>query len=152
ILGTSILATTTISFGYPKLGHLLTPGAARRGTLYNVDLSFPRTWAKEGDKFLLTNETVAPLLQARDRFGHKNSFGHCLLIGGSSGRTGAICMASNSSLKMGTGLVTVASWDDSFPTLETKLSAEIMSFRIVREGNEFPMPKPGLSAFSSIVV
>ncbi|MBI3557325.1 MAG: NAD(P)H-hydrate dehydratase, partial [Deltaproteobacteria bacterium] len=152
IAGTSILATATVSFGYPKLGHFLSPGAARRGKLYHVDLSFPRAWAKEGDKFLLTNESTAPLLQRRDRFGHKNSFGHSLLVGGSQGRLGAIVMASNSCLKMGTGLVTVASWEDSFPSLEVKLSAEIMNFRIVRDGDQFPMPKPGLSAFSSIVV
>jgi hydroxyethylthiazole kinase-like uncharacterized protein yjeF len=152
IAGTSILASTTISFGYPRLGHFLTPGASRRGNLHNVDLCFPKTWNKEGDKYLLTHENTASLLQGRDRFGHKNSFGHCLLIGGSPGRVGAIVMASNSCLKMGTGLVTVASWDDSFPSLENKLSAEIMNFRITKEGEQFPVPKPGLSSFSSIVV
>lgn len=156
LAGTSIHATSTISFGYPKLGHFLAPGAARRGKLYHVDLGFPRGWAKEGDKFLLTHESIAPLLQSRDRFGHKNSFGHCLLIGGSPGRVGAIVMASNSCLKMGTGLVTVASWEDSFPALEMKLSAEIMNFKITREsGNEneeFYVPKPGLSAFSSMII
>lgn len=152
VAGTSIHATTTISFGYPKLGHFLAPGAARRGKLFNVDLSFPRAWNKEGDKFLLTHDNVATLLKRRDRFGHKNSFGHCLLIGGSPGRIGAIVMASNSCLKMGTGLVTVASWEDSFPSLEVKLSSEIMNFRITREGDTFPMPKPGLNSFSAIVV
>ncbi len=30
---TSILATQTVSFGFPKLGHFLPPGAARRGVL-----------------------------------------------------------------------------------------------------------------------
>lgn len=150
--GTSILATATVSFGYPKSGHFLAPGATRRGKLYNVDLSFPRSWAKEGDKFLLTHDNTASLLQSRDRYGHKNSFGHCLLIGGSPGRIGAIVMASNSCLKMGTGLVTVASWADSFPSLEVKLSDEIMNFRITKEGSGFSIPKPGLGAFSSIVV
>ncbi|MEW6055905.1 MAG: NAD(P)H-hydrate dehydratase [Bdellovibrionota bacterium] len=152
LAGTSVLATTTISFGYPKLGHFLPPGAAKRGKLYNVDLTFPVAWNSEGDKFLLTHDNTASLLQRRDRFGHKNSFGHCLLIGGSPGRIGAIVMASNSCLKMGTGLVTVASWEDSFPALEVKLSAEAMNFRVVREGESFSVPKPGLSAFSSIVM
>jgi len=152
IAGTSILATATVSFGYPKVGHFLTPGAARRGKLFNTDLSFPRTWGKEGDKFLLTHENTASLLQRRDRYGHKNSFGHCLLIGGSPGRIGAIVMASNSCLKMGTGLVTVASWEDSFPSLEVKLSSEIMNFRIIKSADGYEVPKPGLSAFSSIVI
>jgi NAD(P)H-hydrate epimerase len=152
VAGTSILATATISFGYPKLGHFLAPGATRRGKLYHVDLGFPRPWAREGDKFLLIHENTAGLLQKRDRYGHKNSFGHCLLVGGSPGRLGAIVMASNSALKMGTGLVTVASWEDSYPSLEVKLSSEIMNFRITREGDGFAVPKPGLSNFSSLVV
>jgi NAD(P)H-hydrate epimerase len=154
IAGTAVMATATVSFGYPKLGHFLTPGAARRGTLYHVDLTFPRSWSKEGDKFLLTHENTAPLLQTRDRYGHKNSFGHCLLIGGSPGRVGAIVMASNSCLKMGTGLVTVTSWEDSFPSLEVKLSSEIMNFRISKgQGSDgFTIPKPGLGAYSSLVV
>ncbi len=33
IHGTSILANTTVSFGFPKLGHFLPPGAGRRGDL-----------------------------------------------------------------------------------------------------------------------
>ncbi len=152
ISGTSTQASVTISFGYPKLGHFLTPGAVKRGRLFHVNLSFPREWEKQGDKFLLTHSNIAPLLQNRDRFGHKNSFGHCLLIGGSPGRLGAIDMASKSSLKMGTGLVTVASWENSFPSLEIKLSSEIMNFRVVKEGNAFVVPKPGLQIFSSIVI
>lgn len=152
LAGSGVHATATVSFGYPKLGHFLAPGAARRGKLYHVDLGFPRAWAKEGDKFLLTHDNIAPLLQRRDRFGHKNSFGHTLLIGGSPGRVGAIVMASNSCLKMGTGLVTVASWEDSYQALEAKLSPEIMTFKVTREGGQFYVPKPGLSAFSSIVV
>lgn len=152
IAATSIVASTTISFGFPKMGHFLAPGAARRGKLYNVNLTFPRQWMKEGDKFLLTPNNTASLLQKRDRFGHKNSFGHCLLIGGSPGRVGAVVMASASCLKMGTGLVTVASWDDSFPALDMKLSSEIMTFRIIRQGDEFLIPKPGLPNYSSIVV
>ncbi|MBI2606623.1 MAG: NAD(P)H-hydrate dehydratase [Deltaproteobacteria bacterium] len=152
IAGTAIMASTTLSFGYPRLGHFLSPGAARRGQLCNVDLTFPREWGSQGDKFLLTRKNVAPLLQQRDRFGHKNSFGHSLLIGGSPGRLGAIEMASQSALKMGTGLVTVASWEDSFPSLEVKLSSEIMNIRITREGDRFKIQKPGLAMFNSVVV
>lgn len=152
VLGTSVLATQTISFGYPKLGHFFIPGAARRGKLFNVDLSFPLSWQKEGDKVLLEPSYAASLLKARDKFGHKNSFGHCLLIGGSPGRIGAIVMASQSCLKMGTGLVTVASWEDSYPSLEIKLSSEVMNFKIQRHDGAFIMPPEGLSYFSSIVV
>ncbi|MEK6704840.1 MAG: NAD(P)H-hydrate epimerase, partial [Bdellovibrionota bacterium] len=117
IHGTSILATMTVSFGFPKLGHFLPPGAARRGELVNVDISLPPRFRREGDKFLLMKGPMGAWLKERDRYGHKNSFGHTLLIGGSPGRIGAITMAARACHRLGTGLVTVASWEDVFDTL-----------------------------------
>lgn len=152
VLGTCIHATHTITFGYPKIGHYLLPAASRRGVLYDVPLSFPAQWDQQGDKVLLTESTTAPLLRERDRFGHKNSFGHCLFIGGSPGRLGAVVMASQAALKMGSGLVTVASWPESYPSLENKLPTEVMNFKISKEGDEYYVPKPGLNSFSSIIV
>ncbi len=130
LAGTSVQANQTIAFGFPRLGHFLAPGAARRGVLHNVDLGFPRSWNREGSLRLMRFESVARLIAKRDQFGHKNTFGHCLMVGGSQGRLGAISMAAQSCLRMGTGLVTVASWKDSFPQLEMKLPSEIMTYQI----------------------
>lgn len=153
VAGNSVQATATISYGYPKIGHFLPPGAAQRGHLYNVDLGFPRKWAEDGEMFLITHDNVLPLLKGRDRFAHKNSFGHCLLIGGSPGRSGAIVMSTQSCLRMGTGLVTVASWEDSFPALEMRLPAEAMTFRIRKDGQRFSdVPDGSLAGFSAVVV
>jgi NAD(P)H-hydrate epimerase len=150
--GTSILASLTISFGFPKLGHFLPPGAGRRGELINVDISLPPRFRKEGDKFLLTQTPMSALLKERDRYGHKNSFGHTLLIGGSPGRLGAISMAARACHKMGTGLVTVASWQDGFNTLIAKLPNETMAVPLHLEGPDYEVYKNNLPTYSSIVV
>ncbi|MBI3534054.1 MAG: NAD(P)H-hydrate epimerase, partial [Deltaproteobacteria bacterium] len=152
IYGTSILATLTISLGFPKLGHFLPPGAARRGDLVNVDISLPPKFRKEGDQFLLTKAPLSVLIKERDRYGHKNSFGHTLLIGGSAGRLGAIAMAAQACHRMGTGLVTVATWDDCFQTLFTKLPVETMSIPIKVTENEIEFYKRNLDFYTSIVV
>jgi hydroxyethylthiazole kinase-like uncharacterized protein yjeF len=150
--GTSILATLTISFGFPKLGHFLPPGAARRGELINVDISLPPKFRKEGDKFLLMKRPMSALLQERDRYGHKNSFGHTLLIGGSPGRLGAISMAARACHKMGTGLVTVANWLDSFDSLLNRIPDETMAVPLHLSGPEYEIYKASLNGYSSIVV
>jgi len=152
IHGTSILANLTISFGFPKLGHFLPPGAARRGELINVDISLPPRFKREGDKFLLLKNPMSALIKERDRYGHKNSFGHTLLVGGSPGRIGAITMAARACHKMGTGLVTVASWQDSFEALMTKLPDETMGVPLHLEGPEYEVYKENLASYSSIVV
>lgn len=150
--GTSVLANYTISFGFPKLGHFLPPGAARRGELINVDISLPPKFRKEGDKFLLMKNPMSALLKERDRYGHKNSFGHSLLVGGSPGRVGAISMAASACHKMGTGLVTVAGWSDSFESLQFKLPNETMAVPLHLSGKEYEVYKSSLQSYSSIVV
>jgi hydroxyethylthiazole kinase-like uncharacterized protein yjeF len=152
IHGTSIQASLTVSFGFPKLGHFLPPGASRRGKLVNVDISLPGRFRKEGDKFLLLPQPMRHLLQERDRYGHKNSFGHTLLVGGSPGRLGAIAMAARASHKMGTGLVTVATWQDAFETLLIKLPNETMAVPLYFEGPEVETYRKALPTYSSIVV
>lgn len=150
--GTSIQATLTISFGFPKLGHFLPPGATRRGELVNVDISLPPRFRKEGDKYLLMKSPMSALIKERDRYGHKNSFGHTLLIGGSPGRVGAIAMAARACHKMGTGLVTVATWKDTFENLLSRLPNETMAVPLYLEGPESEVYKQSLSGYSSIII
>ncbi len=152
IRGTSILSTLTLSFGFPKLGHFLPLGATRRGELINVDISLPAKFRAEGDKYLLMKSPMRALLKARDRYGHKNSFGHTLLIGGSPGRVGAISMAARACHKMGTGLVTAATWEESFSDLVSKLPLETMAVPLLVSGPEYEAYKRALSTYSSVVV
>lgn len=152
ILGTAIQASLTISFGFPKIGHFLPPGANRRGTLVNVDISLPPRFRKEGDQFLLTRNPMSLLLEERDRYGHKNSFGHTLLIGGSPGRLGAISMAARATHKMGTGLVTVTTWEDGLNILLQKLPDETMAFPLRLTGSGLESSKERLPNYSSVVV
>lgn len=152
IHGTSVLANLTISFGFPKLGHFLPPGAGRRGELINVDISLPPKFRKEGNKFLLMKSPMSVLLKARDRYGHKNFFGHTLLIGGSPGRLGAIAMAARACHKMGTGLVTVGTWKEGFDPLLIKIPNETMAVSLDLNGPEVETYLKTLPTYSSIVV
>lgn len=58
---------------------------------------------------LRSKSFVEDLLPPPDAFAHKGTRGHCLLIGGLSGKNGAIVMAARSCLEHGAGLVTVMS-------------------------------------------
>jgi NAD(P)H-hydrate epimerase len=148
----SIQATLTVSFGFPKMGHFLPPGAGKRGELINVDISLPARFRREGDKFLLMRGPLARLLRERDRYGHKNAFGHTLLLGGSPGRLGAIAMAAGACHKMGTGLVTVGTWEDSFDPLLIKLPNETMAFPVKVSGESLDAYKRALPTYSSVVI
>ena len=49
---------------------------------------------------------VIPLYKPREKFDHKGSYGHALIIGGSHGKLGAVVLASKALMSSGAGLVT----------------------------------------------
>ncbi|MFN7685541.1 MAG: NAD(P)H-hydrate dehydratase [Oligoflexia bacterium] len=156
VRGGAIQATLTVSFGFPKLGHFLPPGAGKRGELVNVDISLPPRFRAEGDKFLLMPAKMAELIHERDRYGHKNSFGHTLMVGGSPGRLGAIALAARAAHRMGTGLVTAATWQDCLEPLMLRLPDETMTFGIrpfsIEARADLESYRKMLSQVTSIVV
>ena len=108
-LGAAVKADLTVTFGLVKLGLALEPGEYV-GDLACVDISIPpRAWEGLGlNCRLLDDRWVAGLLPGRPASGHKGSFGHLLLVGGSPGKSGAICLAAAGGIKSGAGLVTAA--------------------------------------------
>ena len=125
--GAAFSADMTASFGFPKLGHFFTPGAKLRGKLINLELSYPVALTTDSKIRLLSESNVKSHLKKRDPYGHKNSFGHTLLIGGMPGRVGAITLASKACHRTGSGLVTAATWSECWSTLMSHVSDETMT-------------------------
>lgn len=109
ILGGAVLADMTVTFGFGKLGHVLYPGRQHAGKIIIADIGLPDeiTSTTESGLFL-ERAVISPLVKSRDRRGHKGSYGHCLIVAGSTGKTGAAALAANSAVRAGSGLVTLA--------------------------------------------
>jgi NAD(P)H-hydrate epimerase len=58
------------------------------------------------------------LVQPRDAFAHKGSFGHALLVAGNVGKMGAAILAAKACLRSGVGLVTVQALVDTFTIVQ----------------------------------
>ena len=109
VLGVAINADLTVTFALAKLGHVLYPGAEHCGVLKVVDIGIPTQVSVDAEGFDFVDKEVArQVLRPRDRRAHKGSFGHCLVVAGSTGKTGAAAMAANSAVRSGSGLVTLA--------------------------------------------
>jgi len=128
-LGTAIRASLTITFGLPKVGHLLHPGPDHTGQLKVVDIGFPKMLLDEEkvQTYLLeATEIRRWLSHARRPDSHKGDFGHLLVLAGSVGKTGAAAMACEAALRMGAGLVTLGIPKSLNPIMEVKLT-EVMT-------------------------
>jgi len=64
-----------------------------------------------------------PLLPPRKKETHKGDYGRVLVIAGSTGLTGAGCMAAFSALRGGAGLVTLAVPESLYPIFASKLTS-----------------------------
>jgi len=127
VLGTAVRAHTTVTFAFAKLGHVLYPGAEYTGRLVVTDIGIPVTLMETAVcADFLNADTVRPLLQHRDRQAHKGHFGHCLIIAGSTGKTGAAALSANSAVRAGSGLVTLAVAESIHHILEMK-TTEVMT-------------------------
>lgn len=108
ISGVAVKATITVTFGLPKPGQLIHPGAEMVGKLLIRPIGFPRKLLDS--PLLKTNWINAPeiseLLPQRPPTAHKGLAGHVLVIGGAIGMTGAVALCSLGALRSGAGLVT----------------------------------------------
>ncbi len=126
--GSCIRADLTISFGLPKMAHLLTPASTHVGCLEVVGISIPPKLVEEAGIKVnwLEKKDVAGLLGSRPLDSHKGDYGHLLIMGGSEGKGGAPAMAALAGLRSGAGLVTLAVPEKVHQAIEMGLM-EVMS-------------------------
>ncbi len=148
-LGTSIRASLTVTFGLPKVGHLISPGFDYVGTLKVVDIGIPKRLVEEEkiQTHLLEVEGIRRWLSIpRQPNTHKGDYGHLLVIAGSVGKTGAAAMACEAALRVGAGLVTLAIPKSLNAIMEVKLT-EVMTEPLP----ETPRQTLSLRAFNAIL-
>jgi NAD(P)H-hydrate epimerase len=114
-LGGAIRATATISFVALKQGLYLGRACDYTGDIELADLGLPAGLAHGLEPALTRLELpeLARALPPRPRSAHKGTSGRVLLLGGGPGMSGAIRLASEAALRVGAGLVYVASHPDS---------------------------------------
>lgn len=123
--GPVVQAQSTVTFFRRKPGHLLLPGRMYCGPVRVADIGIPdgvlseidpRTWADAAGLWLST--------YPRPRLaGHKYDRGHALVVSGSLAHTGAARMGARGALRIGAGLVTVASPPDALSVNAAHLTA-----------------------------
>lgn len=104
-------ADVTVTFGFPKQGQVLEPGATLCGELRCVDIGIPAEAVEPCpgmELFLLEEEDARGALAPRRSDTHKGTYGHVLVVAGSHGKSGAAAMTALGALRSGAGLVTVA--------------------------------------------
>lgn len=141
ILGKALRADKTITFSFPKVGHLLYPGKEYTGELIIEQIGIPECATnKYPSLFTFASfKEIKPYLKVRNKDSHKGDYGRVLVFGGSKTYIGALSLATSASIRIGTGL-TYAAYKES---LKEQFSSTLPS-----ECIHIPLPTDDRGSFS----
>jgi NAD(P)H-hydrate epimerase len=144
-----IKAHDTLTFQFPKLSFLFAENAEYigNGHILDIGLIIPKELLDKCDAFYLTKSAITKILKPRQKFSHKGTFGHSLLIAGSFGKMGAAILASTSLLRSGAGLLTVCVPHCGYEIMQTSVP-EAMT--IVKGNDYLQLSELDLSPYSAI--
>ncbi|MCK0188433.1 NAD(P)H-hydrate dehydratase [Arenibacter sp. F20364] len=104
-----IKANYVLTFQVPKLVFFLPETGKYIDHWEVLDIGLDQKFLSELESQyeLIGKNEVLSMYIPREKYSHKGSYGHALIIGGSYGKIGAVILASKGSLYAGSGLVTV---------------------------------------------
>jgi len=117
-----LYADDTITLGFPKVGLFNPPGAERAGKITVVDIGIPAYLAEEVPIELITADWAGSVLPKRPLGANKGTFGKVLVVAGSINYIGAAYLACSGAIRVGAGLVTLATAASLQPILASKLT------------------------------
>jgi len=117
IAGAAVRAALTVTFHGRKLGLAVAPGRFHAGRVVVADIGLDpaQTAARRATEALLR---TVPRRAPQDS---KYTVGRVLVVGGSPGMTGAVCLAAEAALRADAGYVTVAAPHEVLPVVESRL-------------------------------
>ncbi|MFQ5985149.1 MAG: NAD(P)H-hydrate dehydratase [Alphaproteobacteria bacterium] len=125
VLGAAARASLTVTFFRRKPGHLLLPGRALAGEVVVADIGIPEAVLRSMEMRLHMNGPELwlekyPWPRIDD---HKYRRGHAVVVGGGPASTGAARLAARAALRVGAGLVTVATPAEALAVYAGQLTA-----------------------------
>jgi NAD(P)H-hydrate epimerase len=137
----AIEADATVTFGTPKVGMLLQPGAEYVGEIIVADIGIPVEIIEANSEIrVLERADIITHMPVRTHEIHKKSAGQILVIAGSRGMSGAAVLAARAAYRMGAGLVAIAAPDSISPVLNSSVIEAIV----------YPQAETGVGTLSSI--
>jgi ADP-dependent NAD(P)H-hydrate dehydratase / NAD(P)H-hydrate epimerase len=125
VAGAAVQAELTVTFHAAKPGLWIHPGKAHTGEAVTIDIGIPRGAPVEGVIGLIEG-SVLDTLPRRTAVSTKFTSGHVVVVGGSSGLTGAPAMTAQAAMRAGAGYVTACVPESLREVLDVQLM-EVMT-------------------------
>lgn len=108
LIGPYVFSDLTFALASMKKSHLLHPAAGAMKKVELLDIGIPDTYEQNSQTHLLEEKDVKKIFPSRQQDSHKGSYGHVLVLAGSTGKAGAAGLTALAALRSGCGLCTLA--------------------------------------------
>jgi len=115
--GAAVRAALTVTFHAQKVGLAVAPGRFHAGEVVVADIGLGESDARHG----LVTHAVLELVPLRSAESTKYTAGSVLVVGGSRGLSGAICLSAEAAFRADAGYVAVAVPGSILPVVEQRL-------------------------------
>lgn len=124
----AVHAAKTVTFECLKTGFFQEEAQRYLGQVVVEPIGIPASLKEEVlPPYCVTEpEDLQRIIPLRDRSGYKNRYGHCLVVAGSPGYTGAALLCAEGAVAAGSGLVTLCAHEEALDLLVPRLT-EVMS-------------------------
>jgi NAD(P)H-hydrate epimerase len=119
----AVRAALTVTFFRKKPAHVLMPASALCGEIVVADIGIPDAALDTMEPNLFENGPAGWELPWPKSGGQKYNRGYCVVVSGPAHATGAARLAARGALRIGAGLVSVASPPDAVPINAASLTA-----------------------------
>jgi NAD(P)H-hydrate epimerase len=147
--GTVFKADYTLTFEQPKLAFFFAESAPYVGEFIvlpiGLDAQFIAT--TQSQNYLVEEDEIRQLIVPRDKFAHKGTYGHALLVGGSKGKIGAMVLSAKACIHTGAGLTSVVAPNCGYTVLQTAVPEAMC---ITNLGEDAIEHLPNLDAYNAI--
>ncbi|MBF0158146.1 MAG: NAD(P)H-hydrate dehydratase [Magnetococcales bacterium] len=147
VLGCAIQAHWSVAIAAEKIGHRLHPGAAHCGEVILAPIGIPDRLINIPEHRVAINRPDDLVLPQRPVNSHKGHFGHLLILAGSMGKSGAAVLTAMGALRVGPGLVTVATPSAVLPQIAVQVP-EAMTLALPDYDSD---ESPGINTLDTIL-
>jgi hydroxyethylthiazole kinase-like uncharacterized protein yjeF len=133
-----LYADETVTLAFPKVGLYTPAGVERAGRITVTDIGIPADMAGDVTVELIDKSLAGSLIPERPLGANKGTFGRVMVVAGSINYIGAAYLACTAAMRVGAGLVTLATAAGIQPVLASKLT----------EVTYLPLPESGHGVIS----
>jgi NAD(P)H-hydrate epimerase len=140
--------TDTLSFQFYKRSFLHPETSSYVGNIHILDINLHHVFIEStpSQYYFIELSDLKEFYKPRKPFAHKGNFGHALLIGGSYGKMGAICLSAKAALTSGCGLLTAMIPNCGYSIMQTYLPEAMC----ICKGDSFISEIEGWENYSAI--